>query len=84
MLRNQTNFKDFEMNTITQIYCPNCGSHAERHYLRPSQLIRTQCAACDYLMITCSETGRVIEAYAPGLYPIVKTLRVSIDQAIAS
>ncbi|HIK16752.1 MAG TPA: zinc ribbon domain-containing protein [Leptolyngbyaceae cyanobacterium M33_DOE_097] len=53
---------------ITQIFCPNCGSHAERHHLEEDGLIRTQCHACDYLMITCDKTNRVIEAYAPGLY----------------
>jgi hypothetical protein len=54
------------MNRIENIRCSNCGSPAERHHLEQS-LVRTQCAYCDYLMITCSETGRVIEAYAPGL-----------------
>lgn len=49
-----------------EIYCPNCGHTAERHYLLCEQLIRTQCAHCDYLMITCHTTGKVIEAYAPG------------------
>lgn len=53
--------------TIQAIRCPNCGSPAERHHLTANQLIRTQCPACDYLMITCSETGNVIEAYAPGI-----------------
>lgn len=53
----------------TTICCPNCGHpEAERHHLHQEMLIRTQCAACDYLMITCAESGNVIEAYAPGLY----------------
>jgi predicted RNA-binding Zn-ribbon protein involved in translation (DUF1610 family) len=53
---------------ITQsIHCPNCGSSGERHYLLNRQLTRTQCPSCDYLMITCSLTGKVIEAYAPGI-----------------
>jgi MinD superfamily P-loop ATPase len=51
-----------------QVHCPNCGQLAERHHLQDKHLVRTQCAACDYLMITCSKTGRVIEAYAPGLF----------------
>ncbi|WP_110985329.1 replication restart DNA helicase PriA [Acaryochloris thomasi] len=54
------------MTRIENIRCSNCGSPAERHHLEQS-LIRTQCAYCDYLMITCSKTGKVIEAYAPGL-----------------
>lgn len=55
------------MQTIQKIRCPNCGSHAERHYLGSSKLTRTQCPSCDYLMITCSVTGNVVEAYAPGI-----------------
>ncbi len=51
-----------------QVHCPNCGHLAERHHIDPDQLVRTQCAACDYLMITCARTGKVIEAYAPGLF----------------
>lgn len=49
------------------IRCPNCGDFAERHYALATRSIRTQCPGCDYLMITCSETGKVIEAYAPGI-----------------
>jgi hypothetical protein len=49
-----------------EIYCPNCGHSAERHYLKKKYLTRTQCVHCDYLMITCDRTGKVIEAYAPG------------------
>lgn len=59
------------MAVITHtIHCPNCGSSAERHYLLDQQLTRTQCAQCDYLMITCQKTGKVIEAYAPGIVPV--------------
>lgn len=54
--------------TITQVRCPNCGSLAERHHLVAEQLTRTQCPVCDYLMVTCAVTARVIEAYAPGRY----------------
>ncbi len=56
------------MQTVQSVRCPNCGSHAERHYLERDQLTRTQCPTCDYLMVMCSETGKVIEAYAPGIY----------------
>nr|WP_242022327.1 replication restart DNA helicase PriA [Microcoleus sp. FACHB-831] len=61
------------MNTLNvkisqAVRCPNCGSEAERYYLTSSLQTRTQCPACDYLMVTCSKTGRVIEAYAPGIY----------------
>lgn len=57
------------MKTFEMVRCPNCGSYAERHHLPSEQLIRTQCSTCDYLMITCAATGKVIEAYAPGIYP---------------
>ncbi|NEQ32520.1 MAG: replication restart DNA helicase PriA [Leptolyngbya sp. SIO4C5] len=56
------------VESVESIYCPNCGNSAERHYLSSDRLVRTQCPRCDYLMITCSSTGRVIEAYAPGLF----------------
>ncbi|MGF1492896.1 MAG: pyruvate formate lyase-activating protein [Microcoleaceae cyanobacterium] len=51
--------------TIQQtIRCPNCGALAERwHY---DQTTQTECSVCDYLMVTCAETGNVLEAYAPG------------------
>ena len=57
------------MQIIQKIRCPNCGSEAERHYISSSDITRTQCPSCDYLMVMCSRTGRVIEAYAPGIYP---------------
>lgn len=50
------------------VHCPNCGHLAERHQIEQQSLIRTQCHQCDYLMVTCSESGKVIEAYAPGLF----------------
>ncbi|MBD2103270.1 replication restart DNA helicase PriA [Leptolyngbya sp. FACHB-261] len=55
------------MRTFQTVRCPNCGSLAERDHLLAAQHIRTQCETCDYLMITCSQTGRVVEAYAPGI-----------------
>lgn len=56
------------MQIVQKIRCPNCGSEGERHYLSDSQLTRTQCPTCDYLMISCTLTGKVIEAYAPGIF----------------
>ena len=53
--------------TIQVIRCPNCGRPAERHHLSDVQLTRTQCPTCDYLMVTCARTGKVVEAYAPGI-----------------
>jgi len=54
--------------TVVAVRCPNCGNPAERHFLVKDQIIRTQCHACDYLLVTCDRTGKVIEAYAPGIY----------------
>ena len=56
------------MSTVIQtVHCPNCGRPAERHHLQEQQLTRTQCSDCDYLMIVCQKTAKVIEAYAPGI-----------------
>lgn len=55
------------MQTIEVVRCPNCGSPAERCYSSSCQHICTQCPECDYLLTLCAETGRVIEAYAPGI-----------------
>lgn len=52
---------------IQSIHCPNCGQKGERYYLKQEQIVRTQCPSCDYLMIVCERTGKVIEAYAPGI-----------------
>ncbi|MGA7933481.1 MAG: replication restart DNA helicase PriA [Kovacikia sp.] len=67
-IKNPVSLNVFSKNLVMEVCCPNCGRCAERHYLVSEQLIRTQCSTCDYLMITCSETGKVIEAYAPGIY----------------
>jgi C4-type Zn-finger protein len=61
-------FQGLKMQIVQKIRCPNCGSEGERHYLSDSQLTRTQCPICDYLMISCTRTGKVIEAYAPGIH----------------
>jgi ribosomal protein S27AE len=55
------------MSVIQQVRCPNCGSFAERHHLLEGGLTRTQCGDCDYLLVMCSQTNRVIESYAPGI-----------------
>jgi Zn ribbon nucleic-acid-binding protein len=54
---------------VQVIRCPNCGSHAERHYILSSNLTKTECNKCDYLMVADTTSGRVVEAYAPGIYP---------------
>ncbi len=55
--------------TMQRVHCPTCGASAERHYLLDSGRVRTQCDHCDYLMVACAKTGRVIEAYAPSFTP---------------
>lgn len=55
------------MRITHKICCPNCGDRADRDYLTNQQEIRTSCPSCDYLMVKCSQTGKVIEAYAPGI-----------------
>ncbi|ELS32483.1 MULTISPECIES: hypothetical protein [Pseudanabaena] len=52
---------------IESIRCPNCGAIAERHHLSYLAQIKTQCDRCDYLLITCTRSGHVLESYAPGL-----------------
>ncbi len=56
------------MQKMQKIRCPNCGSEGERHYSEHNHLTSTQCPICDYLMVNCTLTGKVIEAYAPGIY----------------
>lgn len=60
------------VNIVQTVHCPNCGSLAERRLLSSCQTsigeycVRTACPVCDYLLISGSRTGRVLEAYAPG------------------
>ena len=55
------------MTTFQRVRCPNCGRYGKRDTVPNTTLLRTECGSCDYLMILCEETGRVIESYAPGL-----------------
>ncbi|AFZ37718.1 hypothetical protein Sta7437_4245 [Stanieria cyanosphaera PCC 7437] len=56
-----------KMNKLQIIRCPNCGDLAERSHCTQSRIRRTSCGSCDYLLIQCLDTARVIEAYAPGI-----------------
>ncbi|MGD1901968.1 MAG: replication restart DNA helicase PriA [Geitlerinemataceae cyanobacterium] len=58
------------MNCEYETTCPNCGRSAQRIFVRDSNVVRTQCSSCDYLLVLCSETGRVIETYSPGMYVV--------------
>jgi hypothetical protein len=55
------------MAIIEAVRCPNCGSWAERHHLSFLAQVKTECNRCDYLIVTCTRSGRVVEAYAPGI-----------------
>lgn len=55
------------MNSLQIIRCPNCGDLAERANCTENKIQRTSCGNCDYLLVQCLETGKVIEAYAPGI-----------------
>jgi len=54
------------MTNIQIIYCPNCGDRAIKYVLNNS-IRKTSCQGCDYLLVQCAKTGKVIEAYAPGI-----------------
>lgn len=60
------------INVVQTVRCPTCGSLAERRLLSSGQVligkyrIQTACPNCDYLLISDSLTGRVVEAYFPG------------------
>ena len=56
--------------------CPNCGQNAIRTrksdidtggHCRGGQVTCIECSTCDYLLVSCSLTGEVVEAYAPSL-----------------
>lgn len=49
------------------IHCPNCGSHALRHqYVMENETItETACPVCDYLLVNCGLTGKVMDCYLP-------------------
>ena len=55
------------MSVTQTIHCPNCGSFAEKYNNLESHIMRTTCNSCDYLLVQCSKTCRVIESYAPGI-----------------
>jgi len=55
------------MSITQEIHCPNCGRPAEKHRCSETNIIRTSCPECDYLLVQDFRTGRVIESYAPGI-----------------
>jgi predicted RNA-binding Zn-ribbon protein involved in translation (DUF1610 family) len=47
------------------IHCPNCGNHALRQefLVKKELFVETSCPVCDYLLIHCQRTGRVLDSY---------------------
>jgi hypothetical protein len=68
---------------IESIRCPNCGAIAERHHLAYLAQVKTQCEACDYLLVMCTRSGHVLESYAPGLPAEPRPKPVAIRFTIA-
>ena len=72
------------MHTHLDIRCPNCGSLAQRHLFDEGaaicqscpdhQVAQTECSSCDYLLVMCWKNGKVLEAYAPGIPAVAKSL----------
>ena len=62
------------MDQTYTVPCSNCGAQAiRRHFISQAtkygscpenRVIQTECPNCDYLLITCSLSGDVIEAHA--------------------
>jgi len=67
------------MQSIQTVRCPNCGSLAQRRIIRVAEgcscwqcsggdrVTQLECSRCDYLMVSCTSSGNVVEAYAPGI-----------------
>ena len=56
----------FMKQTYT-VRCSDCGSLALRTHLvnyPHSPTTKTECPSCDYLLITCSNSGRVIDTHS--------------------
>ncbi|NEP55082.1 MAG: pyruvate formate lyase-activating protein [Moorea sp. SIO3C2] len=63
-----------------QVRCPHCGALADRYHLDLSQfsaqiaqrcaaddvVTRTVCDRCDYLMVLCTQSDVVVDAYMAG------------------
>jgi len=70
------------MNRTFKVPCPNCGGSATRNYFTSkesrynacpqNQIIQVECADCDYLMVMCSVSGNVVEAYGSGIPVLAK------------
>ena len=63
------------MNRTYTVRCPDCGSLALRTHLNnrveprrgraiDDETIETECPSCDYLLVTCSVSGKVLDAHS--------------------
>jgi len=59
--------ENLQMNHRQIIHCPNCGNSAHKSEIPHQNLISIDCPSCDYLIIRCPYSAKVLEAYAPGL-----------------
>ncbi len=74
------------MNHTYTVRCSDCGSLALRSHLisavegtnscPESQTIKTECPSCDYLLITCSANGNVIDAHSSNTSVIARKVIV--------
>lgn len=69
--------KSMQADVVQTVHCPTCGSAAERRYSTKTGQVRTQCDHCDYLMVSCAKTGRVIESYSPSFSPMAFSSRLA-------
>lgn len=79
--------KNLVMDINRTIPCPNCGGAANRRYFisneaiyhrqKGARIIQTECPVCDYLLVMCSLSGRVIEAYPSSTSPKTRHLTSS-------
>ncbi|ELS04494.1 hypothetical protein Xen7305DRAFT_00042280 [Xenococcus sp. PCC 7305] len=71
------------MSATQIIHCPNCGSFAEKNSL-DNHIVRTSCNSCDYLLVQCAKTFRVIESYAPGINCVMPAVeRAAVERPAA-
>ena len=75
------------MNQTYTVRCSDCGSLAlrthsisnleEAHSCPGSQTIKTECPSCDYLLVTCSVNGKVIDAHSSTTSVIARQPNIS-------
>ncbi len=79
------------MDINQTIPCPNCGGKANRRYFisnetiyhrcQGDRIIQTECPECDYLLVMCSLSGSVIEAYSSSTSAKIRHLTSSLQKS---